>query len=104
MCKSISPASFLALAFSRSKKEKMTYSELEACRGKITSVRSQSGEAFDVDWSHDAVRFAMGFYSPIFRDDGADILCNQKTLEKYYVRMVSSLPKGDLDRLIDTMS
>ena len=100
MCKALSPSVFLAISFSRSKKSEMRYEELEGLRQKLTQLTcAEDHETYDVDWGHDAVQFALGFYSPVFREVADGIFCNQQELEKYYTKLLSGLKKQEREKL-----
>ena len=100
MCKALSPSVFLAISFSQSKKSEMRYEELEGLRKKLTQlICAENHEAYDVDWGHDAVQFALGFYSPVFSEKADGISCNQIELEKYYTQLLSGLKKQEKEKL-----
>ena len=78
----------------------MRYEELEGLRKKLTQlICAEDHETYDVDWGHDAVQFAMGFYSPVFHEDTDGISCNQRELEKYYTTLLSGLKKQEREML-----
>ena len=92
MCKALSPSVFLALAFRHSNKNSMKYDELEFMRTKmITQLQSSGNETYEVDWRHDSVQFAMGFYSPVFHEEPDGVACNLEELNRYYPRLLSHL-------------
>ncbi len=100
MCKALSPSVFLAIIFSQSKKNEMRYEDLEVLRKRLTQVKcADSHEAYDVDWGHDAVQLAMGFYSPLFSEESDGISCNQDELQKYYSKLLSGLQEQELKKL-----
>lgn len=99
MCKAISPASFLAMSFRKTKKKKLTYKQLEDCRIKVTHVSADENEHYDVNWNHDSYLFTMGFYSPIFRDEGLCISCDHDELNRFYDLMISDLEGEEIERL-----
>ena len=103
MCRAISPASFLALAFRKSKKASLPYAELESLRCKLTALTSSNGENYDVDWSHDSYLFTMGFYAPVFQDDGKAMTCNKTNLGKYFNAIVSELTDREVVALENAM-
>ncbi len=104
MCRAISPASFLALAFKKKQKASLPYDELECLRCKLTALISSDGEKYDVDWSHDSYLFTMGFYAPIFKDDGKSMTCNMSQLENYFNAIVSDLMDEEVEKLEEIMS
>lgn len=83
MCKALSPASFLAVAFYSSKQEELDYGWLNAYR---TSMRAEKldGESVDVSWDHDSVNYTMGFFSPIFSATASGVRCNLEVLNIYF--------------------
>ncbi len=99
MCRAISPASFLAMAFKKRRSPTIAYSELEACRQKMVVLGSSSNESYDVDWNHDSLLFTLGFYAPVFQDEGADMKCNLEALDKYFSVITSDIPRADVERL-----
>ena len=99
MCKAISPASFLALTFKSSKKKRVSYRQLEQFRIKVTHVSSSGDEPYDVDWSHDSYLYTMGFYSPVFREEGLGIACDMGVLDKYYDDIISDLASSEIESL-----
>ncbi len=99
MCRSISPASFLAIAFNKRRSASIAYSDLEACRQKMVGLRDGSSESYDVDWDHDSFLFTLGFYAPVFQDEGADMKCNLEALDKYFSVITSDIPREDVERL-----
>lgn len=99
MCRSISPASFLAIAFNKRRSASIAYSDLEACRQKMVGLRVGLSESYDVDWDHDSFLFTLGFYAPVFQDEGADMKCNLEALDKYFSIITSDIPREDVERL-----
>lgn len=99
MCKSISPAVFLALAFHKRRSSSIAYSDLEIFRKKMARIKLESTDGYDVDWNHDSFLFTLGFYAPVFQDEGADMRCNLKELDKYYQTITSNIPLEDISRL-----
>jgi len=100
MCKALSPSVFLALAFSQSNKDLMKYEELERMRKVITQLKSSDHETYEVDWRHDSVQFAMGFYSPVFHEEPDGVSCNQDELKRYYPQLLSHLADtGEKEKL-----
>ena len=75
MCMSVKPEKFLAVAFKETKKEKLKYSELTAIRRALDACTIR-GEALEVDWDHDAVNYALGFFSSVFTGESDGIRCN----------------------------
>ena len=100
MCKALSPSVFLAISFSMTKKKEMRYEELEIIRQKLIKMISEDGHGtYDVDWGHDAVQFALGFYSPVFCEKEDGISCNQDELNKYYSKLLSGLEEQEIEHL-----
>lgn len=101
MCKAMTPASFLAVSFKKRKTKSLSYANLECIRQKISVVKTENGEPYDVDWNHDSFQFAMGFYAKVFRraDDGIE--CDLQSLDTFYDSLVSALPSEDVHRLIE---
>lgn len=99
MCRSISPASFLAIVFNKRRSASIAYSDLEACRQKMVGMRAGLNESYDVDWNHDSFLFTLGFYAPVFQDEGADMKCDLEALDKYFSVITSDIPPEDVERL-----
>lgn len=99
MCKSISPAVFLALVFKKRRSHSIAYSDLEVYREKMARIKLESTDGYDVDWNHDSFLFTLGFYAPVFQDDGANMRCNLKELDKYFRIITSSIPQEDISQL-----
>lgn len=92
MCRALSPASFLAVAFRASKKEELDYGWLESCR---TSMRAErfAGESVDVSWDHDSVNYTMGFFAPVFSANTNGVHCNLEALDFYFDDITRDIDK-----------
>lgn len=93
MCKAIKPEKFLAVAFETSKREKLKYSELSAIRQAL--VHSDiGGESIDVDWDHDAVNYAFGFYEPVFWREEECVVCNTEKMRANMTVIIGELEQS----------
>ena len=65
----------------------------------MVRIKLESTDGYDVDWNHDSFLFTLGFYAPVFQDDGAGMRCNLKELDKYFQIITSSIPQKDIFQL-----
>lgn len=93
MCKALSPASFLAVAFRESKRGELDYGWLNAYRTSVRSVKV-AGESVDVIWDHDSVNYTMGFFSPVFSTDENGVQCNLDALNHHFADITQGLDKA----------
>lgn len=83
MCKALSPASFLAVAFHTSNREELDYGWLNAYRSSMRMIRL-AGESVDVSWDHDSVNYTMGAFSSIFSSNASGVRCDLDALKLYF--------------------
>ena len=96
MCKPVSPGAFLAIAFNKTKKDNLPYSELEKYRKSLQRIHASDKDTYDVSWDHDSYNFTMRFYSPVFKASPSGVACNLKELKHYFKTLVADIPKDDL--------
>lgn len=90
MCMSVKPEKFLAVAFKESKKDKLKYSELTAIRQALDACTVR-GECLEVDWDHDAVNYALGFFSRVFTSESDGIRCNVEVMQQDWPFIVDEM-------------
>lgn len=98
MCKALSPASFLAIAFDMVRRDELGYDWLNVYRSFMQS-RSYNGERVDVLWDHDAVNYTMGFFSPLFSCAADGVHCDLESLDVYFEELTCDLDKKLLGQL-----
>lgn len=98
MCKALSPASFLAVAFDSLQREEIDYDWLNLYRSNLRKTQ-YNGEDIDVSWDHDMVNYTMGFFAPVFSCTDNGIRCNHDCLKVYFDDIVRELDKKLLKKL-----
>jgi hypothetical protein len=92
MCRTLSPASFLAVAFRVSMREELDYGWLNTYRSSMRAIKL-AGEPVDVSWDHDSVNYTMGFFSPLFSANATGVHCNLEILELHYKDITQEIDK-----------
>lgn len=92
MCRALSPASFLAVAFRASHQEELDYGWLNCCRSSMRAVKF-AGESVDVAWDHDSVNYTMGFFAPVFSASTCGVRCNLNALDLYFDDITRDIDK-----------
>ena len=92
MCKALSPASFLAVAFDLLQREEIEYDWLNIYRSNLRKAQYK-GDDIDVSWDHDMVNYTMGFFAPVFSCTDNGIRCDQDCLKAYYNDIIRDLDK-----------
>lgn len=100
MCKPISPGAFLAIAFNKTKKNNLCFSELERYRRELRRIHAPDKDIYDVNWNHDTYNFTLRFYSPVFKAKSSGIECNQRNLSNFFKTLVSGIPEKDLVKIM----
>lgn len=100
MCRALSPASFLAVAFNSLQREEIDYDWLNLYRSNLRKIRYK-GEDIDVSWDHDMVNYTMGFFASVFSCTDNGIRCDQDHLRVYFDDIIRDLDKALLKTLKD---
>lgn len=98
MCKALSPASFLAVAFRASNRDELDYGWLNSYRTFMRSAKF-AGETIDVLWDHDSVNYTMGFFSPIFSASESGVRCDRNALNLYFSDITRGLDNALLTHI-----
>lgn len=100
MCRTLSPASFLAVAFHVSMQEELDYGWLNTYRSLMRRIKL-AGEPIDVSWDHDSVNYTMGFFSPLFSADTSGVRCDLEILKLYYKDITQEMDRTLLKSVQD---
>lgn len=92
MCRALSPASFLAVAFRASNRDELDYGWLNSYRSSMRAVKFD-GELVDVSWDHDSVNYTMGFFAPVFTASSDGVHCNLEALDLYFDDITRDIDK-----------
>lgn len=76
MCKAISPAAFLAVAFKKTNKDCIESRLLLHLKDQVNATTANDGERLGVRWNHETLDCDMNFYSSFFKMESDGIRCN----------------------------
>ena len=65
----------------------------------MVEMKFRVADGYDVDWNHDSFLFTLGFYAPVFQDEGEDMKCNLEVLDKFFSIITSDIPREDVVQL-----
>jgi len=102
MCTYVDLASFLALSFAESGRDKLTFTELNDLRIAVEQDLSEMDAV--IDWSRDSYMFATGFYKRFFQGDEDGVTCPMlKEMRNDMDYITGKVPEEILNKLQDSL-